>query len=68
MNMTQNAPQAGTEKSSPSRRTLRTLGRKKRTLRLRTDKEFAKNYFDGKSKRSNAKKVAFRKRHAKKAT
>ncbi len=49
-----------------SRRKLRALARKKRTLKLRTDKEFAKTYFEGRSKRSTEKKAAFRKRHAKK--
>jgi hypothetical protein len=51
-----------------SRKTLKKEGRKKRTLKLRTDKEFAKTYFEARSKRSEAKKTAFRKRHsAKKA-
>ncbi len=49
-----------------SRRTLRTLGRKKRTLKLKTDKEFAKTYFEAKSKRSTEKKSAFRKKKSKK--
>ena len=49
-----------------SRRTLRTMGRKKRNERIQKDKEFAKTYFEAKSKRSADKKSAFRKRHAKK--
>jgi hypothetical protein len=41
-------------------------GRKKRTLKLRTDKEFAKQYFEGKSKRATDKKSGFRKKKSKK--
>lgn len=55
------------KKSNLSRRTLRTQGRKKRKEKLAGDQEFAKAYFDAKSKRSADKKVAYRKRHAKKA-
>ena len=50
-----------------SRRTLRALARKSLKERVRTDREFAKTYFGAKSKRSDEKKVAFKKRHAKKA-
>ena len=46
----------------PSRKTLRAAGRKKRKLKLNTDKEFAKVYFDAKSKRSTDRKAAFRKK------
>ena len=52
--------------STPSRRTLRTAGRKKRALKLKTDKEFAKTYFTAKSKRSVDKKSAYRKKKNKK--
>ena len=52
--------------TAPSRRTLRAAGRKKRVLKLRTDKEFAKTFFAAKSKRSTDKKSAFRKKKAKK--
>jgi hypothetical protein len=45
-----------------SRKKVRALGRKKRTARLQADKEFAKAYFEGKSKRSNDKKAAYRKK------
>jgi len=45
---------------------MRKAARAKRALRLRTDKEYAKAYFDGRSKRSADKKVAYRKRHSKK--
>jgi hypothetical protein len=53
-----------TEKPNYSRKTLRAIGREKRNERIRTDKDFAKQYFEGKSKRSAAKKVAFKRRHA----
>ena len=45
-----------------SRRTIKALGRAKRVARLKTDKEFAKTYFEAKSKRSTDKKSAFRKK------
>lgn len=48
-----------------SRKTLRDAGRVKRQKRLAEDTEFRAAWFDGKSKRSAAKKAAFRKRHAK---
>lgn len=48
------------------RKKKRTEGRKKRALKLKTDKEFAKQYFEGKSKRSAEKKSAFRKKKSKK--
>ena len=49
-------------KSAPSRKTLRTAGRAKRKLKLATDPEFAKKYFEGKGKRAADKKAAFRKK------
>ena len=49
-----------------SKRKLRALSRKKRALKIVGDKEFAKTYFEAKSKRSTDKKAAFKKRHAKK--
>lgn len=55
-----------TTKSPLSRKTLKAQGRKKRKLRLQTDTAFAKTYFEGRSKRSSEKKLAYRKRHAKK--
>lgn len=45
-----------------SRKTLRKAGRAKRKLKLKSDKEFAKTYFDAKSKRATDKKSAFRKK------
>ena len=51
--------------SEPSRRTLRKKGRAKRTEKLRTSVEFAKAWFEAKSKNSEARKVAFRKRYSK---
>ena len=53
---------ATTEKTAPSRKTLRKKGREKLTAKLKTDKEFAKTYFESRSKRSNEKKAAFRKK------
>ena len=54
--------QTTTEKTAPSRRTLRKKGRAKRKARLMTDAEFKKGFFEGKSKRSTEKKSAFRKK------
>lgn len=45
-----------------SRKTLRKLGRAKRMQKLATNAEFAKTYFEAKSKRSTDKKSAFRKK------
>lgn len=56
------ATTTATPKSKLGRRTKKTLGRNKRKLRLQTDKEFAKAYFEGRVKRSNDKKAAFRKK------
>lgn len=53
---------ATTEKTAPSRRTLRKKGRAKLTAKIQTDKEFAKAFFEARSKRSNDKKAAFRKK------
>lgn len=56
-----------TTNSTPkSRRTLRAAGRKKRALKLQSDKEFAKTFFAAKSKRSTDKKSAFRKKKSRK--
>ena len=44
------------------RRRKKAAGRKKLAAKLKTDKEFAKGYFEGRSKRSTEKKVAFRKK------
>lgn len=48
------------------RRRKRVEGRKKRKLKLQTNKEFAKAYFEAKSKKSSEKKSAFRKKKSKK--
>jgi hypothetical protein len=50
-------------KAGKSRKTIKKVGREKRYTKIQTDKEFATAYFDGRSKRSDQKKVAFRKRH-----
>ena len=49
-----------------ARRKAKTAGRTKRTLKLRSDKEFAKAYFEARSKRANDKKAAFRKKKSRK--
>jgi len=54
------------KKANLSRKTLRAGARKARRVKLQANKEFAVGFFDGKSKRSKAKKVAYKKRHAKK--
>ncbi len=51
-----------TEKTKPSRRTLRKKGRVKRKEKLQKDPTFKTAYFEGKSKRSTEKKAAFRKK------
>lgn len=48
------------------KRKAKAEGRKKRNLKLKTDKEFAKGYFEGKAKRAADKKSAFRKKKSKK--
>lgn len=53
-------------KSATLRKFLKKQGRKKRTLKLRTDKEFAKTFFEARSKRSTDKKSAFRKKKSRK--
>ncbi len=49
-----------------ARRKARRAGAKKLMAKLGTDKEFAKTYFEGRSKRSTEKKSAFRKKKARK--
>jgi|GEM_PF-846860 len=55
-------PQNPARKPGLGRRTLKTLGRAKRKLKLQADKDFSKTFFDAKSKRSTEKKAAFRKK------
>ena len=52
----------GNTRAKLSRKTRKTLGRKKRVTKLKTDKEFAKTFHDAKSKRAIDKKAAFRKK------
>ena len=67
MSITETASnQAATKTAVPSRRKLRAEGRKKRSAKLKADREFAKTYFGAKSKRSTDKKSAFRKKKSKK--
>ncbi len=54
-------------KAKLSRKTLRDRRRKVMRVKLATDKEFAKTFFEARSKRSVARKSAFRKRHTKAA-
>lgn len=54
------------KKAKLSRKTLKAAYRKKKAAKILADKEFAKTFFENRSKRSNDKKSAFRKRHAKK--
>jgi hypothetical protein len=49
-----------------SRKTLRKMGRVKRMEKLAKDPEFKKAFFEGRAKRSADKKLAYRKRYAKK--
>jgi hypothetical protein len=49
-----------------TRHKLRAAARKKRALRLRTEKEFAEAYFAARSKRSTEKKQVFRKKKMRK--
>lgn len=45
-----------------SRKVLKREGRQKRVAKLRTNLEFAKTYFEAKSKRSQDKSASFRKK------
>lgn len=65
--MAEKAEAKTTEKSKLSRRNRRKIGRDKRRSKLATDKEYAKGYFEARSKRSDEKKVRYKKRRAKKA-
>jgi hypothetical protein len=60
------APQGKPRPANWGRARIRTEGRNKRKLKLQSDKEFAKTYFEAKSKRSVEKKSAFRKKKSKK--
>ena len=57
---------AVTTVKSVSRKKKNDLGRKKRVLKLKTDKVFSKAYHEAKSKRATDKKSAFRKKKTKK--
>jgi len=56
------AAASSTEKTKPSRRTIRKKGRDKRKAKMKTDVEYKKKVFEGKSKRATEKKAAFRKK------
>ena len=66
MTQSNTAANANQSKAKLGRATLRALGRKKRKAKIASDKEFAKTFFAAKSKRSNDKKSAFRKKKARK--
>jgi hypothetical protein len=53
---------ATAEKTKPSRNTLRKKGRDARKKKLQADPEARKAFHEGKSKRANDKKAAFRKK------
>ena len=53
-------------KAATARKFLRKQGRAKRSLKLKTDAEYAKTFFAARSKRSNDKKAAFRKKKSRK--
>lgn len=59
--------QAASPKGKLSRKTLRKAHRTKKKKKIATDKEYAKAYFAAKSKRSNDKATAYKKRHSKKS-
>ncbi|MEK6579376.1 MAG: hypothetical protein AABZ55_09140 [Bdellovibrionota bacterium] len=69
---TETAPSAPKAKQNPprdakwGRARIKTEGRNKRKMKLKADKEFAKTFFEAKSKRSTEKKSAFRKKKTKK--
>ncbi len=48
--------------STPSRKKARRASKKKRVAKIRSDREYAKTYFEGRSKRSADKKSTFRKK------
>lgn len=54
-------------KAGLSRKSLRDRRRSALAKKIHSDKEFATAFFDAKSKRSIAKKLAYRKRHSKQA-
>lgn len=54
------------EKKRALRRKLKTAGRKKRAAKLMADKEFAKTFFEARSKRATDKKQTFRKKKSRK--
>ena len=55
-------PAPKSAKEGLGRRTIKKLGRDKRKTKLANDKEFAGKYFAAKSKKSDDKKTAFRKK------
>jgi hypothetical protein len=66
MTTAQTTATADLAKKRAQRRRLRAAGRKKLVAKLKTDKEFAKTFFEGRSKRANEKKSVFRKKKSRK--
>ena len=58
--------QATPKSKKTLRKAKKKVGRQKRVAKLKTDKEFAKTYFAGRSKRATDKKSSFRKKKSKK--
>ncbi|MBN20557.1 MAG: hypothetical protein CL678_04645 [Bdellovibrionaceae bacterium] len=54
---------ATVDKSKFSRKTLKKLFRKALSKKIHEDRDFAKTFFEEKSKRSTERKVAYRRRH-----
>lgn len=59
-------PAPKSAKEGLGRRTIKKLGRDKRKAKMATDKEYAAKFFEGRKKRSDDKKTAFRKKKNKK--
>lgn len=60
------APVLSLEAKRSARKKAKDEGRTKRAQKLKTDKDFAKVFFEGKSKRSADRKSAFRKKKTRK--
>jgi hypothetical protein len=65
-NSTPAAANASPELARALKKKARRAGKKKLVAKLRGDKEFAKTYFEARSKRSTEKKSAFRKKKSRK--
>ena len=61
--MNQELKQSEKKGAKPGRKALRRKSRKALKTKIKQDPEFAKNYFDEKSKRALARKKAYKNRH-----